>query len=42
VLNQLSQNEVMRRWWTYMSDLMESNADGSPVITPLTELFYLP
>ena len=33
---------VMKRWWDYMSDIMESNIDRSPVATPLTEVFYLP
>jgi len=31
---------VMHRWWAYMADLMETNADHSPVVTPLTRVFH--
>lgn len=41
-LDNLPQNEVMKRWWKYMADIMESNADNSPVSLPLKEVFYLP
>ncbi|QEC55422.1 L-rhamnose mutarotase [Flavisolibacter ginsenosidimutans] len=41
-LDDLPQNEVMQRWWKYMADIMESNADHSPVSIPLSEVFYLP
>ncbi|MFA6504850.1 MAG: L-rhamnose mutarotase [Treponemataceae bacterium] len=37
----LKDKEIMRRWWDYMSDLMETNADKSPVSVPLREIFYL-
>ena len=33
---------VMRRWWDHMADIMATNADGSPVVTPLTRMFHLP
>lgn len=33
---------VMQKWWAYMGDIMETNADSSPVVVPLTPLFYLP
>jgi L-rhamnose mutarotase len=33
---------VMQKWWQYMSDIMETNTDFSPVSIPLTEVFYLP
>lgn len=32
---------VMRRWWDHMRDLMHTNPDGSPVVTPLAEVFHL-
>ena len=35
-------SEVMQRWWAYMKDVMESNADGSPVSIALKEVFYMP
>jgi L-rhamnose mutarotase len=33
---------VVQKWWAYMADIMETNADHSPVSTPLQEVFYLP
>lgn len=40
-LDELSQHPVMKKWWGYMKDIMESNSDDSPVLTPLKEVFYL-
>ena len=37
----LGNQEVIRRWWTYMADIMETNPDHSPVIKSLQEVFYL-
>ena len=42
LLDELPGQEVMRTWWTYMKDIMETNADDSPVSIPLKEVFYLP
>jgi L-rhamnose mutarotase len=42
LMDQLPAHPVMKKWWAYMKDLMESNADGSPVSVPLREVFYLP
>jgi len=42
LLDALAGEPVMQRWWQYMKDLMASHADGSPVTTPLKEVFYLP
>lgn len=33
---------VMQKWWKQMADIMETNADNSPVQIPLEEVFYLP
>jgi L-rhamnose mutarotase len=41
-LDKLPQQPVMRKWWSYMKDLMETNPDHSPVSIPLKEVFYLP
>jgi len=38
----LGKTAIVQRWWKYMSDIMESNPDNSPVTIPLTELFYMP
>lgn len=42
LLDGLPAQAIMQKWWTYMSDIMESNPDNSPVSTPLKEVFYLP
>jgi len=41
-INKLAEHQLMQDWWKYMSDISVSNADNSPVITPLKEVFYLP
>ena len=41
-LDSLPQQLIMQKWWAYMSDIMETNADNSPVQLPLKEVFYLP
>ncbi|RYF89228.1 MAG: L-rhamnose mutarotase [Chitinophagaceae bacterium] len=38
----LAQQPIMQKWWQHMKDIMETNADGSPVSVPLKEVFYLP
>jgi L-rhamnose mutarotase len=42
VLDGLAAQPVMRRWWEYMKDLMDTNADASPVVVPLKTMFHLP
>ena len=41
-MDDLPNHPVMKRWWAYMKDIMESNDDNSPVAIPLKEVFYLP
>ena len=31
---------VMKRWWAYMADLMDTNPDLSPVAKPLELIFH--
>jgi L-rhamnose mutarotase len=38
---QLPNHPVMKRWWTYMKDIMATNADHSPVSVPLEEVFHM-
>lgn len=40
-LDELPNHPVMKKWWAYMKDIMESNPDNSPVSVPLKEVFYL-
>lgn len=37
----LAQTECCHRWWRSLEDLMPSHEDGSPVSTPLQEVFHL-
>ena len=41
-LDDLPNEPAMKKWWTYMKDIMETNEDNSPVNIPLKEVFYLP
>lgn len=41
-LDKLPSESIMKKWWAYMKDIMESNPDNSPVSVPLEEVFYLP
>jgi L-rhamnose mutarotase len=38
----LAGKPIMKKWWQFMKDIMETNEDGSPVTIPLKEVFYLP
>lgn len=40
-LDELPKQPVMQRWWEYMSDIMDSHPDNSPVTFPLKEVFYM-
>jgi len=37
----LGQNEIVKKWWKFMADIMETNADNSPVTAELEEVFYM-
>ena len=41
-LENMPEHPVMKKWWAYMRDIMDTNADNSPVSIPLKEVFYLP
>lgn len=32
---------IMRKWWDYMADIMDTNPDHSPVFKPLREVFHM-
>lgn len=38
---QLPNDAVVRKWWSYMADIMETNPDSSPVCIPLNEVFHM-
>ncbi len=37
----LAETEIVKKWWAYMADIMETNPDNSPVCIELDEMFYL-
>ena len=41
-LDELPKHPVMKKWWAFMKDIMETNEDNSPVNISLKEVFYLP
>ncbi|MFK7877447.1 MAG: L-rhamnose mutarotase [Paracoccaceae bacterium] len=41
-MDALPNHPIMQNWWGHMSDIMDTNADDSPVAVPLTPLFHMP
>ena len=41
-LENMPEHPVMKKWWAYMRDIMDTNPDNSPASIPLKEVFYLP
>ena len=41
-MDRLPETEIMRRWWAHMADIMETNPDNAPVVTPLRRVFHQP
>jgi L-rhamnose mutarotase len=39
--DRLPEHPLMKKWWAYMADIMETNPDQSPVQVGLEEVFYL-
>lgn len=37
----LGTTEIVKKWWKYMADIMETNPDNSPVSIPLEQVFYM-
>ena len=38
----LPATEVNQRWWKFMSDIMDYDADGTPTTVDLDRVFHLP
>ena len=38
---ELPGKDIVRKWWDYMADLMETNPDNSPLVNTLTEVFSM-
>lgn len=37
----IPQHPIVKKWWAYMADIMETNPDHSPVTRALEEVFYM-
>jgi L-rhamnose mutarotase len=37
----LGKTDIVKKWWKYMADMMETNPDNSPVSSPLEEVFFM-
>merc|ERR1712216_37998 len=37
----ISETDVCKRWWKYMSDIMPSNEDNSPITLKAREVFHI-
>jgi len=40
-MDDLPNTPLMKKWWAYMADIMETNPDNSPVAVPLKPVFYM-
>ncbi|MBS9461848.1 L-rhamnose mutarotase [Flagellimonas sp. 389] len=38
---ELSNNPIVKKWWAFMADIMETNPDNSPISYSLEEVFYM-
>lgn len=37
----IPQHPIVKKWWAYMADIMETNPDNSPVTGELQEVFHM-
>lgn len=40
-MDALPSNEIVRRWWDHMADIMATQPDNEPVQVPLVKMFHL-
>lgn len=40
-MDEMPSHPVMKKWWAYMKDIMDTNPDNSPESVTLEEVFYL-
>jgi L-rhamnose mutarotase len=41
LMDSLAKSPIMQKWWAHMGDIMATNADGSPKVTPLVNVFHM-
>lgn len=40
-MDNLPLEPIVKKWWAFMGDIMETNPDNSPVVTPTEMVFHL-
>ena len=40
-MDRLPLEPIVKKWWAFMADIMETNDDNSPVATPIDLMFHL-
>lgn len=40
-MDSLPQTEVNRRWWDFMSDIMQYDVHNEPLVVPLRQVFHM-
>ncbi len=40
-MDKLPTTEVVKKWWAYMADIMQTNPDNSPTVVELNQVFHL-
>ncbi|PCJ60019.1 MAG: L-rhamnose mutarotase [Planctomycetota bacterium] len=41
-LEDLPNQEIVKKWWSYMADIMDTYPDNSPIVNDLNQVFLLP
>lgn len=40
-MDNLPLTPIVKKWWAFMADIMETNEDNSPVVTTINKVFHL-
>ena len=40
-MEQLPLDPIVKKWWAFMADIMETNPDNSPLSNPIDQVFHL-
>lgn len=40
-MDRLPSTAIVKRWWSFMADIMDTHPDHSPIEIPLTNVFHL-
>ncbi len=40
-MDQLPLEPIVKKWWAFMGDIMETNPDNSPIVNDIKQVFHL-